>query len=71
MARGPRLEHWLNGRLVVVCDLRSEDYKQRLAASKFASWEGFGVHPRGHIGLQDHGDDVWFRNIRVRELSAQ
>jgi hypothetical protein len=70
VARGSRLEHWLNGRLVVVCDLRSEDYKQRLAASKFATWEGFGVHPKGHIGLQDHGDDVWFRSIRVRELKA-
>jgi hypothetical protein len=68
VAQGPRLEHWLNGKLVVVCDLRSEDYKARLAASKFATWDGFGTHPRGHIGLQDHGDDVWFRRIRVREL---
>jgi hypothetical protein len=68
VAEGPRLEHWLNGKLVVVADLRSEDYKQRLAASKFATWEGYGAHARGHIALQDHGDDVWFRNIRLREL---
>lgn len=68
VAHGPRLEHWLNGRLVVVCDLRSEDYKARLAASKFAAWEGFGTHARGHIALQDHGDDVWYRAIRVRAL---
>ena len=47
VARGPRLEHWLNGRLVVECDLRSEDYKGRLAKSKFATWEGFGTHARG------------------------
>jgi 3-keto-disaccharide hydrolase len=70
VARGPRLEHWLNGRLVVECDLRSDDYEQRLAKSKFATWEGFGTHARGHIALQDHGDDVWFRKIRVRELGG-
>ena len=69
-ARGSRLEHWLNGRLVVECDLQSDDYKQRLAKSKFATWEGFGTRARGHIALQDHGDDVWFRKIRVRELSG-
>ena len=44
------------------------DYKERLAKSKFATWEGYGVHAKGHIALQDHGDDVWFRNIKVREV---
>jgi Domain of Unknown Function (DUF1080) len=68
VAKGPHLEHWLNGKKVVSCDLTSDDYKKRLAASKFATWEGFGTHAKGHIALQDHGDDVWFRKIRVREL---
>jgi len=68
VAKGKKLEHWLNGKRVVSCDLGSADYKERLAKSKFATWEGFGVHPKGHIALQDHGDDVWFRNIKVREI---
>ena len=68
VAKGKHLEHWLNGKRVVVCDLGSDDYKKRLAASKFATWEGFGTHAKGHIALQEHGDDVWFRKIRVREL---
>jgi hypothetical protein len=68
VAKGSVLEHWLNGKRVVTCDLRSDDYKQRFAKSKFATWEGFGTHAKGHIGLQEHGDDVWFRNIRVREI---
>lgn len=68
VARGSLLEHWLNGQRALACDLRSDDYKTRLAKSKFATWEGFGVHPKGHIALQEHGDDVWFRNIRIREI---
>jgi hypothetical protein len=68
VAKGSNLEHWLNGKRVVAVDLKSADYKDRLGKSKFATWEGFGVHAKGHIALQDHGDDVWFRNIRIREI---
>jgi hypothetical protein len=68
VARGSVLEHWLNGKRVVVADLKSADYKERFAKSKFATWEGFGVHAKGHIALQEHGDEVWFRNIKIREI---
>jgi len=51
VARGGKLEHWLNGTLAVSCDLASADYKARLAKSKFATWEGFGTHAQGHIAL--------------------
>ncbi len=65
---GARVEHWLNGTKVVEAEFGSDDWKERVAASKFAKWEGFGVHPRGLICLQDHGDEVAFRNIKIREL---
>src|SRR5262249_11573634 len=64
------LEHWLNDVKVVECDLGGEEWKSRGAASKFKSYAGFGSQPRGHIALQEHGDTVWFRNIRIRDLSA-
>jgi len=63
-----RIEHWLNGTLVVEADMNDPDYLERIRKSKFNAYEGFGVEPRGHIALQDHGDDVWYRNIRIRDL---
>lgn len=66
--RGNHVEHWLNGEKIVDAELWSDDWNRRLAASKFTQWPGFGRAPRGHIGLQDHGDRVAFRNIKVREL---
>jgi hypothetical protein len=65
-----RLEHWLNGVPLLECDLGGDDFRQRVAASKFKGYAGFGVRARGHIALQDHGHDVWFRDIRVRDLAA-
>ena len=46
------------------------EWKERIAKSKFKDMKGFGLESKGHIALQDHGDDVWFRNIRVRDLKA-
>ncbi len=68
VARGARVEHWLNGVRVASYDLDSEEWKRRVAASKFAAYPGFAVLRRGRIGLQDHGDRVQFRNIRIRPL---
>ena len=39
-----------------------------VANSKFKDWEGFGKYPSGHIGLQDHSDKVWFKNIKIKEI---
>lgn len=64
------VQHWLNGVKVVEGRLEGEDWKKRIAASKFREYAGFGLQPRGHIALQHHGDEVWLRNIRVRDLTA-
>jgi len=65
-----RIRHWLNG--TPTADVRTDgpEWRERIAWSKFAGASGFGVQPRGHIALQDHGDDMWFRNIMIRDLDA-
>ncbi len=64
------LQHYLNGVKVVECRMDGPDWKAKIAASKFKEYEGFGLQPKGHIALQEHGDEVWFRNIRIRDLKA-
>jgi len=64
--RGDHLEHWLNGVQVVDIVRGSSEWERRLAQSKFADMPRFGTARSGYIVLQDHGDPVWFRNIRVR-----
>jgi hypothetical protein len=64
------LTHWLDGVKVVECRLGSDEWKERVAASKFSKYEGFGAQPKGHIALQHHGQSVWFRNIKIRDLNA-
>ncbi len=68
VVHGSHVEHWLNGRKLLEYELGSADWKQRVAASKFASMPGYGSASKGHIVLQDHGDKVWYRNIRIRTL---
>jgi hypothetical protein len=66
--RGNLVEHWLNGRKIVEYELLSDDWKRRVAESKFTEWPEYGQATRGRIGLQDHGDPVVFRNIRIRVI---
>ena len=63
-----QVEHWLNGDKVVEYELGSADWLRRVANSKFAQWPAYGRASRGHIGIQDHGDRVSFRNLKVREI---
>ncbi|HYJ80168.1 MAG TPA: DUF1080 domain-containing protein [Longimicrobiaceae bacterium] len=68
VVRGHHVEHWLNGEKVVEYELGSADWQQRVAASKFAAMPRYGRARRGHIALQDHGDRVAYRNLRIRPL---
>lgn len=68
VVQGPRVEHWLNGEQIVVYELWSDDWKQRVQASKFKDMPRYGLSRRGHIALQDHGDWVAYRNIRIRRI---
>ncbi len=66
VVRGSRVEHWLNGRLVLGCERGSPAFRDMVRLSKYKTIPGFGEWPDGHILLQDHGDDVSFRNIKLR-----
>jgi hypothetical protein len=68
LVNGDRVEHWLNGILTARYELGSPEWEQKVAASKFSQWPGFGRAARGHIALQDHGDLVAYRNIKIRTL---
>lgn len=68
VVRHPQVQHWLNGKLVLQFELGSADWQQRTANSKFAQMDAFAKSERGHIALQDHGDRVAFRQIRIRAL---
>ena len=73
IAQGFKVAHFLNGKLVAACDFGSADGKERVAKSKFAPLSTplqFMTNARGHIALQDHGDEVSYRNVRVRSLEG-
>jgi hypothetical protein len=68
MARGPHVEHWMNGVKLLEYEIGSPDWHARVKASKFSTMPGYGREPRGHIVLQDHGDLVAYRNVRIKVL---
>jgi len=70
VVRGWHVEHWLNGEKLVDLDLASAKGKAAIAESKFKGkgWEKFATLARGHIALQEHGNAVYFRSLKIREL---
>ncbi len=69
--QGDFAEHWLNGERTVEYELGSADWERRVAASKFGAHPRYGRAARGPIGLQDHGREVRYRNLKVRPLEAE
>ncbi len=68
VSRGQHVEFFLNGRKTVEFDRDSEDFRRRVAASKYQNIPSFGEWADGHILLQDHGNEVSFRDVKIREL---
>ena len=68
---GNHVEHWLNGWKVAEVELNSPAWDALVKGTKFEEWKEFGRLPRGHIALQNHGDDVWYRDLRVRALPLE
>jgi hypothetical protein len=65
-----RVEHWLNGQKILEYVIGSPEFDSLLAASKYVSIQGFAENRPGHIVLQDHSDEVFFRNIKIRDLAT-
>lgn len=68
VVNGNHVEHWLNGVKVVEYELGSADWEKRVADSKFKQWPQYGRAKSGYIALQDHGDWVAYRNIKIKVL---
>jgi hypothetical protein len=70
VVRGNHVRHFLNGKKVVDAEIGSDDWNKKLAESKFASWPKFAKNDHGFIVIQDHGDEVWYRNVRIKKLKG-
>jgi len=68
VANGAHVEHWLNGKQIVAYELWTDAWKKQVAASKFKDSPRYAQAKSGHIGIQDHGDWIAFRTIRIREF---
>jgi hypothetical protein len=65
-AHGTHIEHWLNGKKVLEYELDSPALREAIAKSKFKDIARFGKPQKGHILIQDHGDQVWYRKVEIR-----
>ncbi|HEY0655069.1 MAG TPA: DUF1080 domain-containing protein [Chryseosolibacter sp.] len=68
VVNGNHVEHWLNGAKMLEYELNSDEWKKLKAGSKWKDAKGYGASPKGLIAFQDHGQEIWFRNIYIKTL---
>ena len=68
VANNGKLDFYLNNEHIVSTTMWDDNWRTMIAGSKFKAWPDFGTYKKGRIDLQDHGDDVWFRNIKIKRL---
>ena len=68
ISKGGKVEHWLNNRKLVAFQMHNSDWDKLVSGSKFKDMPDFGKAKKGKIALQDHGDPVWYKNLKIRRL---
>ena len=68
VSKNGKLDFYMNGQHALSTTMWDDNWRQMVAISKFKDMPGFGIFKKGKIALQDHGDDVWYRNIRIKNL---
>lgn len=71
IVRGKHVEHWLNGVKLLEYERDNQMWNALVAYSKYKNWKNFGNHKRGNILLQDHGNEVWFKNVKIKPLKMK
>jgi hypothetical protein len=69
VVNGPMVQHWLNGQKILEFERWTEDWKKRRDGSKWKDYPDYGLARAGRIVIQDHGSELWFRNIKIREIT--
>lgn len=71
LSKGMHITFWLNGEQTIDIERGSKEWKDLVAISKYKVWPNFGELPEGHILLQDHGNHVFYRNVKIRDFSKK